>query len=347
MIEDLGYTGHRLGVYAGGLAASFSGSQFLSSYLWGKISDKFGRKPSVVIGTLGAAVGMLIFGLSKSYTQAVIGRCIAGLLNGNIGVVKSFLTEITDDSNRGAAFSYMSVAWALGTILGPLIGGLLCRPAVTYPGTFSNDSFFGKYPYFLPVLVCCIGNIISAIMALCYMTETRNIDHNYCCYKSNSSSSNDNKSIKEEGNDQIELNIVDYKKNAYSKVNVRGDDEEEGENERGKEEGKEDIEAATDNESNDEPHQRNYSIKDELIDKNVRQENNGSIDVPDVVDDEEYYKECRLCSSSSDTVPQVPILKQKIVILTTLNYGLLAMAYIILEETIPLFLKLSTNEGGF
>ena len=78
-------------------------------------------------------MGMLIFGLSKSYTQAVIGRCITGLLNGNIGVVKSFLTEITDDSNRGAAFSCMSVAWALGTILGPLIGGLLCRPAITYP----------------------------------------------------------------------------------------------------------------------------------------------------------------------------------------------------------------------
>ena len=78
-------------------------------------------------------MGMLIVGLSKSYTQAVIGRCIAGLLNGNIGVVKSFLTEITDDSNRGAAFSYVSVAWALGTILEPLIGGLLCRPAITYP----------------------------------------------------------------------------------------------------------------------------------------------------------------------------------------------------------------------
>ena len=98
-------------------------------------------------------MGMLIFGLSESYTQAVIGRCIAGLLNGNIGVVKSFLTEITDDSNRGAAFSYMSVAWALGTILGPLIGGLLCRPAITYPNVFGNNLFFIEYPYFLPVLI--------------------------------------------------------------------------------------------------------------------------------------------------------------------------------------------------
>ncbi len=339
MIEDLGYTGHRLGIYAGGLAASFSGSQFLSSYLWGKISDKFGRKPSVVIGTLGAAIGMLIFGLSKSYTQAVIGRCIAGLLNGNIGVVKSFLTEITDDSNRGAAFSYMSVAWALGSILGPLIGGLLCRPAITYPNIFGNNHFFNEYPYFLPVLICCIGNIISAIMAFCYMTETRIIDPNYCCYNKKEVKDNNN------NENQIELNIVNNKKNVYSIVDVVGDEEDNDDiNEVVKEEG---VEETTDIESNDEEvNHNNHDIKMELIDKNIQQ-NSNSIDV--VSDEESYYQECQFCGShnNNSNSDNVPILKQRIVILTTFNYGLLAMAYIILEETIPLFLKLSSNEGGF
>ena len=351
MIEDLGYTGHRLGLYAGGLAASFSGSQFLSSYLWGKISDKYGRKPSVVFGTLGAAIGMLIFGLSKSYTQAVIGRCIAGLLNGNIGVVKSFLTEITDDSNRGAAFSYMSVAWAVGTILGPLIGGLLCRPAITYPNIFGDNHFFNEYPYFLPVLICSIGNIISATMAFCYMTETRIVDPtNYYCYDNHKLVAQDSSS--NTNNSQVELIIVDHKKPiAYSKVDIVGDDDndDEDKNEKAK---ADDIEEASDIESNiyEASHNNNQNMEIELIDKSILQRDSSySMDVvSDVDSDESYYQECLLCGgNNTSNTDNVPILKQKIVILTTFNYGLLAMAYIILEETIPLFLKLSSNEGGF
>jgi MFS family permease len=290
-------------------------------------------------------MGMLIFGLSKSYTQAVIGRCIAGLLNGNIGVVKSFLTEITDDSNRGAAFSYMSVAWALGTILGPLIGGLLCRPAITYPNIFGNNLFFIEYPYFLPVLVCCIGNLISALMAYCYMTETRVVT-THCCSNSNSdSSSNIDSNI-------IELKVIDNKNNTYSKV-----DEEEEEEEDVTQSPlilDDDLEAATtDNESNDETNNSNYTNE---VTKILQDNLDAGTDDDD---DQSFYEEYQLCScnnnnsdsknskNSKNSKEQVPILKQKIVILTTFNYGLLAMAYIILEETIPLFLKLSTQEGGF
>ena len=57
---------------------------------------------------------MLVFGLAKTYEQAVIGRFVSGLLCGNLGVLKSFLTEITDDSNRGYGFSLMSLAWTIG-----------------------------------------------------------------------------------------------------------------------------------------------------------------------------------------------------------------------------------------
>lgn len=114
MIEDMGYTGHRLGYYAGGLAAAFCGGQFCSSVLWGMISDRFGRKITIIMGTFGAAAGMLVFGTSHCYAQAIIGRFVGGFLNGNIGVLKSFLTEITDHSNRGQGFAYISVSWALG-----------------------------------------------------------------------------------------------------------------------------------------------------------------------------------------------------------------------------------------
>ena len=172
-MEDLGYGGSKLGYYAGGLAASFCGAQFCSSILWGLFSDKYGRKPAIAIGTLGAAVGMLIFGSATNYSTALIGRIISGLLSGNLGVLKSFLTEITDESNRGAGFSYMSVAWALGTIVAPLAGGLLCKPAEKYPKLFAPSGIFGSYPYLLPCMICFAFNVVSAVVCQFFMVETR------------------------------------------------------------------------------------------------------------------------------------------------------------------------------
>eukprot|EP00607_Mallomonas_marina_P003639 CAMPEP_0182423750 /NCGR_PEP_ID=MMETSP1167-20130531/9841_1 /TAXON_ID=2988 /ORGANISM="Mallomonas Sp, Strain CCMP3275" /LENGTH=715 /DNA_ID=CAMNT_0024603009 /DNA_START=309 /DNA_END=2453 /DNA_ORIENTATION=- len=172
MVEDFGFTGDRLGYFAGFLAASFCAAQFCSSILWGILSDRFGRKPVVVVGAVGAAVGMAVFGFSTTYSQAVMGRMLSGLLNGNLGVIKSFLTEITDDSNRGSGFSVMSVAWSLGTIVAPLAGGLLCKPSEKYPHIFSSHSIFHQFPYLLPCLLCVVFNLLSAIVLFVCMTDT-------------------------------------------------------------------------------------------------------------------------------------------------------------------------------
>ena len=69
MVEDMGYTGEALGYHAGILAASFCGAQFCTSVLWGVISDRYGRKISTIVGTLGAGVGILIFGFAKTFPQ--------------------------------------------------------------------------------------------------------------------------------------------------------------------------------------------------------------------------------------------------------------------------------------
>jgi MFS family permease len=110
MVESFGYTGPELGLHAGILASSFSAAQFLSSMFWGRLSDKIGLKPCLVLGTLGSAICMLLFGISKSYTHAILARACAGLLNGNLGIVKSFIGKITDSSNRSKGFSLMAVS---------------------------------------------------------------------------------------------------------------------------------------------------------------------------------------------------------------------------------------------
>jgi MFS family permease len=178
MVEDMGYTGHRLGYYVGGLAASFCAAQFCSSVFWGMISDRYGRKMALITGTLGAAFGMLVFGSAKTFAQAVAGRVLGGFLSGNIGVMKSFLSEITDDTNRGRGFSLISNFFSVGCLIAPLTGGFLSNPADKYPAYFSTSGLFGRYPYFLPCLLCACLNLMSSLSCFITMTETRKLNRN-------------------------------------------------------------------------------------------------------------------------------------------------------------------------
>ena len=195
MIEDFGHKGPNLGYYAGmpsfpswlavltytlmrnpyagGLAASFCAAQFCSSVFWGKFSDRYGRRLAMLFGVIGATIAVVIFGFSATYTQAVIGRAVSGLLNGNVGVMKSFLTEITDDTNRSFGFSLLSVAWGIGTVIAPMVGGALCRPVQKYPSVFHKGTVFEEFPYLLPCLVIMVVQFITAVTVVLYLQDTK------------------------------------------------------------------------------------------------------------------------------------------------------------------------------
>lgn len=101
MVKDFGIIPSQIGYYVGFLASSFSFAQLLTSFWWGWLSDRIGRRPVLLIGLVGNAFSLLLFGLSHSLTWAILTRTMSGLLNGNIGVAKSVIGEITDSTNRG------------------------------------------------------------------------------------------------------------------------------------------------------------------------------------------------------------------------------------------------------
>ena len=111
MTERFGYNGSALGIHAGLLASSFCAAQFFSSIVWGRLSDVVGLKPTLIVGTAGSAMAFIMFGLSKTFTQAVLARACAGLLNGNTGLMKCYIAKVTDDSNRAKGFTFLSLAW--------------------------------------------------------------------------------------------------------------------------------------------------------------------------------------------------------------------------------------------
>ena len=85
---------------------------------WGRASDRIGRKPVFLGGLLGLTLSMIGFGLSRQYWALILARCAEGALNGNIGVSKSMMAEITDHTNRARGFAFLPMIWALGSTFG-------------------------------------------------------------------------------------------------------------------------------------------------------------------------------------------------------------------------------------
>lgn len=149
---------------AGALAAAFTGAQFLTALLWGRCADSeyMGRKRVILVGLLGTAVGSLGFGFSKSFPAAVFWRAAGGSLNGNMGVMRTMVSEIVRDKKwLSRAFLLLPMAFNVGVVIGPILGGWLADPAGSHPELFGEGKVFGwewlrTWPYALPnVAMAC------------------------------------------------------------------------------------------------------------------------------------------------------------------------------------------------
>ncbi|KAJ6507874.1 major facilitator superfamily transporter [Mycena vitilis] len=146
-------------------------SESLTVLQWSRASDRIGRKPILIIGLFGTASAILFFGLSRTFGALVASRCLCGLLNGNVGVMKSVMGDLTDKSNRAEAFAYLPIVWAAGASIGPLIGGNLARPHDRFPESFAGK-FWGDFPYFLPCLVTGSVVFLSCFAVFAFFKET-------------------------------------------------------------------------------------------------------------------------------------------------------------------------------
>lgn len=160
-----------LGLYCGLITAAFSFGQAITSIFWGYLSDRYGRRPILLIGLLGHAISIVAFGLSKSTLMACFSRILCGMLNGNVGVAKSVLAEITTSQTRPISFTLLGLMWAMGMVIGPVIGGFLADPSSKFP-LFRNSSFFIRFPYVLPCFLVASVSLIGLLLGWLYLEET-------------------------------------------------------------------------------------------------------------------------------------------------------------------------------
>ncbi|CAD6582288.1 MAG: hypothetical protein TREMPRED_003255 [Tremellales sp. Tagirdzhanova-0007] len=158
--------------YAAGVVESiFSITQLLTVFHWGTLSDRIGRKPVLVMGCVGSAISAVSLGLSRSFVAIVISRCLSGIMNGNIAVLKSIMGEISDETNESRAFSFFPLCLNIGILIASSIGGTF-GDARSFPKLLSALPFLKTFPYLLPNFLASLFPIAAAVAAILYLKET-------------------------------------------------------------------------------------------------------------------------------------------------------------------------------
>lgn len=170
MIESFDVPKSKVAYWAGLTSAVFSLSQCLTGIIWGQMSDRFGRKPAILAGLMCTMTTTIIFGFSTSLPWAIVARALAGLGNGNVGIIRTTVAEMVPQRElQPRAFSIMPLIWTIGSIFGPAFGGALASPAVRHPELFGKSAFFKKYPFALPNLVACVFFLIGLTTGVLFL----------------------------------------------------------------------------------------------------------------------------------------------------------------------------------
>jgi multidrug resistance protein len=110
-------------VQTGWLVGIFSLAQFFFSPVWGRISDRVGRKPVLLIGLVGTVAGYVLMGLAQTVTALFVARLIAGISGANISAAQAYLADISPPEQRAKAMGLLGAAFGLGFVFGPALGG--------------------------------------------------------------------------------------------------------------------------------------------------------------------------------------------------------------------------------
>jgi MFS transporter, DHA1 family, tetracycline resistance protein len=142
------------------LIASFSATQLAAAPIWGRVSDRRGRRPLLIAGLFASAVSYLIFGLATSLLMLLASRIAAGAAGGTISVAHAYVADTTSAEQRAHGLGLIGAAAGLGVMLGPAIGG-----------------FFSRYGLGMPGYVAAALCTLNAIAAIVLLPESRTREH--------------------------------------------------------------------------------------------------------------------------------------------------------------------------
>jgi MFS family permease len=116
------------------LVASYSGMQLLAAPLWGRVSDRKGRRPLLIAGLFVSSFSYLLFGLAQNYWWLLLSRMVAGAAGGTITIAQAYVADTTTHEDRARGMGHLGAASGLGVMLGPAIGGFTSHWGLGAPG---------------------------------------------------------------------------------------------------------------------------------------------------------------------------------------------------------------------
>jgi len=155
LLRDVGHTDD-ISILLGIMLALYSACQFLFSPILGVLSDRFGRRPILLLSLAGAAIDYLVMAFAPHLWLLVIGRAIAGVTSANMAVATAYITDITPEEQRAQHFGLFHAMFGVGFIIGPVLGGIL-----------------GDWWLRAPFIAAAVLNAINFALALFVLPESR------------------------------------------------------------------------------------------------------------------------------------------------------------------------------
>ncbi|MBE7437210.1 MAG: MFS transporter [Spirochaetales bacterium] len=145
-------------LYGGVLGSIYAFLQFLCSPLWGQLSDSLGRRPVLILTSLGLALSYFFWLFSTSFTAFILSRIFGGIMAGNLSVASAAIADMSSRENRSAHMGLLGATFGLGFIIGPLVGGLAAQVDMRE---------WLDFPYLHPFSFCALVSLIlSALSAV-------------------------------------------------------------------------------------------------------------------------------------------------------------------------------------
>lgn len=143
------------------LFSAFSVGNFIGEQIWGRMSDRIGRRPVLIVTLFGAAATYVLLGFAPSLWIACAIRLVGGILSSNISTIQGYLADITPPERRAGRLGLMGAAFSLGFVMGPAIGGSLAHEELGIAG------------FRLPLLLAAALASCAAIGVILFVRETR------------------------------------------------------------------------------------------------------------------------------------------------------------------------------
>jgi|GEM_PF-23893 len=174
-LEQGQFNSQSLVLFGGILGSFYSLLQFFASTFWGSLSDKIGRRPILLLSIFGLAISYGLWIFAGSFTLLVLSRFIGGFMAGNISTATATVADITSKENRSKGMAFIGIAFALGFILGPAIGGISGH--LNLLQYYPNLERYGINPFSMAGIVAFTLSFINFLFVLFYFKETNKLEN--------------------------------------------------------------------------------------------------------------------------------------------------------------------------